>query len=174
MQVVSFFGKSGEIRTRAWKSPLRTRHVARRRGAPSHHVSSKFPERVCMSPAPISKSPTSDYAQFNFTWNNWTLLPSNGHGLTSILTTTTKIAATTVPKKDTEEVSRPSLDISFLKAPYGTKNIAKDVRVPYSKLRKKIFLLNSWFDWPGIYKRGYLEQPFSETSLKENNTKPYY
>ena len=34
----------------------------------------------------------------------------NGFDFTSIFTTTTKMAATTVPKKDTEEVSKPSLD----------------------------------------------------------------
>ena len=65
--------------------------------------------------------------------------------LTSMLTTTTKIAATTVPKKDTEEVSKPVLAISLLKAPYDKKKMANDVRVPYNKLRKKIFLLNNWF-----------------------------
>jgi len=47
-----------------------------------------------------------------------------------MLTTTTKIAATTVPKKDTEEVSKPSLDIRSWKTPYGKKKMAKDVKVP--------------------------------------------
>lgn len=84
-----------------------------------------------------------------------------------MLTTTTKTAATTVPKKDTEEVSKPSLTISFLKAPNDRKKMAKDVRVPYNKLRKKIFLLNNWFVWPGMYKRGYLLQLLSETSWNQ-------
>lgn len=84
--------------------------------------------------------------------------------LTSIFTTTTRIAATTVPKKYTEDVSKPLFAIRSWKTPYEIKKIAKDVRVPYSKLKKKIFLLNNKFVWPGMYKRGYLLQLVSETS----------
>ena len=62
-----------------------------------------------------------------------------------MFTTTTRIAATTVPKNDTEEFSKPLLAIRSLKTPYEMKKIANDVRVPYNKLMKKIFLLNNKF-----------------------------
>ena len=88
----------------------------------------------------------------------------SAYPLTSILTTTTSTAATTVPKKYTDDVSKPSFAISSWNAPYDKKKIANDVRAPYNRLRKKIFLLNSRLVWPGTYNRGYLEQPFSETS----------
>ena len=88
----------------------------------------------------------------------------SAYPLTSILTTTTSTAATTVPKKYTDDVSKPSFAISSWNAPYDKKKIANDVRAPYNRLRKKIFLLNSRLVWPGTYNWGYLEQPFSETS----------
>ena len=62
-----------------------------------------------------------------------------------MFTTTTRIAATTVPKNDTEEFSKPLLAIRSWKTPYEMKKIANDVRVPYNRLMKKIFLLNNRF-----------------------------
>ena len=69
-----------------------------------------------------------------------------------------------MPKKYTEDVSKPLFAIRSWKTPYEMKKIARDVRVPYNKLIKNIFLLNNKFLWPGMYKRGCLEQPASETS----------
>lgn len=89
-----------------------------------------------------------------------------------MFTTTTRIAATRVPKKYTEDVSKPIFDIRSWKTPYEMKKIARDVRVPYNKLKKNIFLLNNRFFWPGMYKRGYLEQLVSETSWKRKKEKP--